>query len=51
MGHEALMRITKTMTMTGFDLLSNRETLRAAKTEFSKYRASRFTNVPLAHRY
>ena len=51
MGHEALTKITKTMAMTGLDLLDNTETLRAAKAEFSKYRASQFTNMPLAHRY
>lgn len=50
-GHEALVRITKVMAMTGIDLLSNTGLLEAAKMEFSKYRASGFTNVPLAMRY
>lgn len=50
-GHEALVRITKAMAMTGIDLLSNAGLLEAAKTEFSKYRASGFASVPLALRY
>jgi len=50
-GHEALTEITKVMAMTGIDLLSNTSLLKAARTEFSKYRASGFVNVPLAPRY
>jgi amidohydrolase len=50
-GHEALVRITKVMAMTGVDLLSNKGLLEAAKTEFSKYRASGFASVPLALKY
>jgi amidohydrolase len=50
-GHEAFAGITKVMAMTGIDLLSNTSLLEAARTEFSKYRASGFANVPLALRY
>ncbi len=50
-GHEALMEITKVMAMTGIDLLSNTSLLEAARTEFSKCRASGFVDVPLAPRY
>jgi metal-dependent amidase/aminoacylase/carboxypeptidase family protein len=50
-GHEALVGITEAMAMTGIDLLSNKGLLEAAKTEFSKYRASGFENVPLALKY
>ncbi len=46
-----LMEITKVMAMTGIDLLSNTSLLEAARTEFSKCRASGFVDVPLAPRY
>lgn len=49
--HEALVGIIEVMAMTGIDLLSNTSLLEAARTEFSKYRASGFANVPLALSY
>jgi len=50
-GHEALMRITKVMAMTGVSLLGNTGILEAAKEEFLKYRASGFSKVPFAPTY
>jgi len=49
--HEALVGITKVMVMTGIDLFSKPDVIEAAKAEFSKYKASGFTNVPFAPTY
>jgi len=50
-GREALVEITKTMAMTGRDILGKTGVLEEAKTEFAKYRESGFTRVPFAPVY
>jgi len=50
-GHDALLRIVKIMAMTGVDLLAEPGNLEAAKEEFSNYRSSGFTDVPLTPDY
>ena len=50
-GHEALVKITKIMAMTGIDLLGNTDVPKAAKMEFSRYSASGFASLPLALMY
>jgi len=50
-GHDALLGITKVVTLTGVDLLCETSILEAAKAELSKYRASGFANVPFAPVY
>lgn len=50
-GHEALVEITKVMSMTGVDLLGQPALLEEARSEFSKYRAAGFAKVPYALTY
>lgn len=50
-GTDALLEITKAMAMTGADVLSRPEVVELAKREFLKYKASGFSDVPLAPIY
>jgi len=50
-GREALVEITKTMAMTGIDILGKTDVLKEAKTEFEKYKESGFAKVPFAPVY
>ena len=50
-GGEALVAVTKTMAMTGVEILHRPELAESAKAEFLKYKAAGFSNVPLAPIY